>query len=174
MSGIPEKSINFAVYYEGEDLLGMAEGTLPSLEALTETVKGAGIAGEFDSVTLGHFGSITQTLKWRNITNAFVKFAPHRTHDLYLYAAHQDYEPGTGLYITQKIAVFERGIPKNSNLGNLVVAGMTDTETELELTYLKLEINDRERIELDKFNYIYRVDGVDYLESVRRDLGKAG
>ena len=38
---IPEKSINFAVYLNGRDLLGIAEGTIPALEALTSEVKGA-------------------------------------------------------------------------------------------------------------------------------------
>ena len=31
---VPEKGINFAVYYNGEDLLGVAEGEFPNLEAI--------------------------------------------------------------------------------------------------------------------------------------------
>ncbi|UTW68684.1 phage major tail tube protein [Anaerobacillus sp. HL2] len=37
---------------------------LPSLEAMTETVKGAGIAGEVDSPVIGHFGSLGITLNY--------------------------------------------------------------------------------------------------------------
>ncbi|MDR1875789.1 MAG: phage major tail tube protein [Synergistaceae bacterium] len=170
---IPEKAINFAVYYEGEDLLGAAEGELPKLEAMTETVKGAGVAGEFDSVTLGHFGSMTLSLTWRNTTDSFVRLSPHKTHELYLYSAHQDYDAGLGEYIVNSIVLFVKVIPKTSTIGKLVVAGMTDTQTEFEVLYLKLEINGKERIEVDKLNYIYKVDGVDYLAAVRAALGKA-
>ena len=169
---IPEKTINFSVYYQGRDLLGIAEGELPNLEAMTETISGAGIAGEIDSVTLGHFSSMGLSLTWRNITDAFVRLAAHRTHELYLYAAHQDYDAGMGIYIPKAIALFVKAIPKTANIGNLVVASLSDTQTEFEVLYLKLEINGVERIELDKLNYIFKVDGVDYLAGVRVALGK--
>ena len=169
---IPEKGINFAVYYDGEDLLGAAEGELPNLEAMSETVKGAGVAGEFDSVTLGHFSSMKLSLTWRNTTEAFIKLAHQKAHELYLYAAQQDYDAGLGEYKERKIAVFVKAIPKTLNIGKLAVAAMTDTKTEFEVLYLKLEIDDKERIEVDKLNYIYKVDGVDYLAGVRAALGK--
>ena len=60
------------------------------------------------------------------------------------------------------------------NIGKLAVGEMTDTKTEFEVLYLKLTIDDKERIELDKFNYIYRVEGTDYLAGVRSALGKQG
>ena len=79
MSLIPEKSINFSVYLEGRDLLGMAEGTIPALEAMTSEVKGAGIAGTVDSIVLGHFNSTTLNLKWRTVTDDFLKLYRHIT-----------------------------------------------------------------------------------------------
>ena len=169
---VPEKGINFAVYYDGEDMLGMAEGELPNFEFMSETVKGAGIAGEFDSVVLGHISSMKLSLTWRNTTNAFVRLAHQRAHDLYLYSAQQDYDAGLGEYKVNKVAVFVKVIPKTLNIGKLAVGEMTDTKTEFEVLYLKLEINDKERIEVDKLNYIFKVDGVDYLAGVRSALGK--
>ena len=172
INAVPEKSINFSVYYEGRDMLGSADGELPKLEAMTEEVKGAGVAGAFDSVTLGHFSSTSLTLNWRNVTNDFVKLAAHKAHDLELYAAHQDYDAALGIYIPRQIAVFVRVIPKVSDIGKLAVAAMSDTSTELEVLYLKLDIDGKERIEVDKLNYIFKVDGVDYLAGVRVALGK--
>jgi P2 family phage contractile tail tube protein len=171
-NNVPEKGINFAVYYDGEDLLGAAEGELPNLEFMSETVKGAGVAGEFDSVVLGHISSMALSLTWRNTTDAFVKLAHQKTHNLDLYAAQQDYDAGLGEYKVRKIHVFVKAIPKTLNIGKLAVAEMTDTKTEFEVLYLKLEIDDKERIEVDKLNYIYRVDSVDYLANVRSALGK--
>ncbi|GHV45271.1 hypothetical protein FACS1894204_03950 [Synergistales bacterium] len=169
---VPEKGINFSVYYEGEDMLGIAEGEFPNLEGMTETVKGAGVAGEFDSVTLGHFQSMTLSLTWRTTTSDFIKLAAQKAHNLYLYGAHQAYDAGLGEYRTNQLAVFVKAIPKTLNIGKLAVAEMTDTQSEFEVLYLKLDLNGRERIELDKLNYIYKVDGVDYLAGVRAALGK--
>ena len=169
---VPEKGINFSVYLEGADCLGVAEGNFPNLEAMTSEVKGAGIAGTVDSIVLGHFNSTTVTLKWRNTTDHFAKLAAHRTFDLDLYAAHQDYDAGLGLYVVRQIHVYLKGTPKHSNIGDLIVGDGSNTETELEVSYLKLEIDGKERVEMDKFNYIYKVDGVDYLAGVRSALGK--
>jgi len=169
---IPEKGINYSVYLNGEDLVGTAEGEFPNLEALTETVKGGGIAGEFESVVLGHFKSMALGLTWRNVTDAFVRLAGQRAYDLDLYLAQQDYNAGLGEYLARSVHVFVKAIPKNANIGNLVVGEKTNTRTDLEVLYLKLSIDGRERIELDKLNYIFRVDGVDYLAGVRRALGK--
>ena len=46
MNVISEKLINFRVYAENSELLGLADVTLPTLEAKSETISGAGIAGE--------------------------------------------------------------------------------------------------------------------------------
>ena len=111
-------------------------------------------------------------MKWRNTTDHFAKLAAHRTFDLDLYAAHQDYDAGLGLYVVRQIHVYLKGTPKHSNIGDLIVGDGSNTETELEVSYLKLEIDGKERVEMDKFNYIYKVDGVDYLAGVRSALGK--
>lgn len=63
---IPERLINFTVYGEGNRIIGVADAKLPSIEMMTETVSGAGIAGELESGTLGHFKPMTVSLKWRN------------------------------------------------------------------------------------------------------------
>ena len=58
---VPERLINFRVYNDGNDLLGVANVDLPSIEAMSDTVSGAGIAGEVESPILGHFASMTAT-----------------------------------------------------------------------------------------------------------------
>ena len=43
---IPERLINFNIYKDGiRGVLGVADVELPSLEAMTDTLTGAGIAG---------------------------------------------------------------------------------------------------------------------------------
>ena len=169
---VPALGINFAVYYDGEDLVGLAEVELPNLEAMSEEIKGAGLAGPMKAPVLGHFNSLTLSLKWRNTTDSFIKLAHQKTHELSLYSAQQDYATGTGEYTYRKVSLFVKAIPTTLNLGKLATASATDTTTEFEVIYLKMEIDDKERIELDKLNYIFKVDGVDYLAGVRSALGK--
>lgn len=45
MSKIPETLINFRIYGDGNDMLGTANLTLPKLNAMTDTVTGAGDCG---------------------------------------------------------------------------------------------------------------------------------
>lgn len=168
---VPEKEINFAVY-NGGDLLGIAEGTLPNLEFMTSEVQGAGLAGVVDSPTLGHFNSMTLTLNWRTQTSEALRLAAQKAHELDLFSSNQYYDAGLGEYVTKQLHIFCKAVPKNFTLGNLAVNDSSGTETEFEILYMKIELDGKERIEVDKFNYIYKVDGVDYLAGVRANLGK--
>lgn len=45
---VPERLINYRVYNESNALLGIATVDLPEIQAMSDTVSGAGIAGEVD------------------------------------------------------------------------------------------------------------------------------
>lgn len=168
---VPEKLINFRVYQDGNDLLGIADVELPSLEVMTETVSGAGIAGEVDSPIPGHFGSMTLRLNWRTVTKPTIHLAAPRTHSLDLRGAIQLYDAGAGTYKTSQLRVTVRAIPKTTELGNLAPAATGDVGNEFEVTYIKVVIDGKTMAEIDKFNYICMIDGVDYLKPVRQALG---
>lgn len=168
---VPEKLINFRVYLEGDDLLGVADATLPSLEAMTDTVKGAGLAGEVESPVLGHFKSMTVGLKWRTVNKNAGKLSAQKAHQIDLRGAVQVYDSGEGAYKVVPIKAVVKGIAKKSSLGKMEVGAMQDTETELEVLYLKVTIDGEEAIELDKFAFICKIYGEDYLADVRAALG---
>lgn len=169
---VPEKLINYKVYLDGTDMIGLADVQLPSFEAMTETIKGAGIAGEIDSPTLGHFGSMTLTLNFRTITadNAGVLLKP-KSHSFDLRGAQQQYDAGSGEYSVSPVKVVVKAAPKVANLGKLEVGTMTETSNEFEVSYIKITIDNKEIVELDKFNYIYKVMGTDYMADARTALG---
>ncbi len=168
---VPEKLINFRVFLDGKDQIGVADVQLPSLEAMSETVKGAGIAGEVDSPVLGHFGSMTLTLNWRVVTGDLIQLAAQKSHSLDLRGSIQTYDAGTGSYKPMAMKVVVRAIPKTVDLGKLDVGATADSSTELEVSYMKVSLDGKDRIELDKFNFIYKVDGTDHLSEVRANLG---
>ena len=43
--------------------------------------------------------------------------------------------------------------------------------TEFEVVYLKIVVDDKEVVEIDKYNFIAKFGDTDMLESVRKDLG---
>ena len=60
--------INFKVYEDSVEYVGMAQATLPDLTALTQSISGAGIAGNVEAVILGHFDAMTLGLNFRTVT----------------------------------------------------------------------------------------------------------
>lgn len=65
MAKIDELVVNFAVYEDANEYLGMAEATLPDLEYLAEEMSGAGIAGNVEEIIIGHLSAMTTTLNFR-------------------------------------------------------------------------------------------------------------
>lgn len=168
---VPEKLINFRVYNDGNDLLGVADVTLPNFEAMTETIKGAGLAGEIDSPVLGHFGSMELQLNWRTLYQNNLKFIAQKSFNFDLRSANQVKDSESGDYIVQPVKIVARCVPKNSEPGKLDVGTTSDTSNTFEVDYIKISVDGEEIVEVDKYNYICKINGVDYLSEVREALG---
>lgn len=171
MPEIPEKLINFSVYKDGKDWLGLASVDLPSIDAMTETVSGAGIAGEVDSPTLGHFGSMTMTLNWRTLSRPGANLFEQKAHSLTIRGAQQVYDSQNGEYRSVGVAVTVRATPKTGALGSLAPNTATNSTNEMEITYIKIDIDGKTVLEIDKFNFKCVINGVDTLAEVRQQLG---
>lgn len=169
---IPETLVGFAVYLDSNELLGVADVELPDIEATTVEIKGAGVAGTADMPLMGHTGSMTLTLNWRTVTPKFITLAAAKALDLDIRGSIQHYDAGTGEHTTSPLKVTVKGLSKKNGLGKLDSGENMDSSAELEVVRLLIELDENKILEIDKFNYIYIVDEVDYLEGVRKDLGK--
>jgi len=169
---VPERLTAFRVYLEGStDLKGVADLQLPSLEAMTETVRGAGIAGEYESPTLGHFGSMKLGLNWRTVSKDMVRLMRQKALRLDCRGAFQEYDAGAGEYVIRQTRVVVQGPPTKGDPGKFETGAPSDGSSEIEVLYLKIDIDRRTVVELDKLNYKCVIDGVDYLADVRSALG---
>ncbi|MCP4747301.1 MAG: phage major tail tube protein [Desulfobacteraceae bacterium] len=168
---VPEKIINCRVYLDNEVLIGFADAQLPSLEAMTDTIKGAGIAGEVESPSIGHYKPMTVTLNFRSVTDSFAGLAAQKAHSLDIRGAMQVYDAGAGSYKIESVKVMLKAITKKIDLGKLNAGEAQENSFEGEVVYLKLLIDAKEKIEIDKYNFISKVDGVDQLAEVRSALG---
>jgi uncharacterized protein len=168
---IPERLINFRVYVDGDNQAGVATVDLPDIEFMTDTVSGAGIAGEVDSPTLGHLSSMALTITWRTITDYAMKLAAPKMHSLDFRGSQQINNAADGTLESIPVRVSVKATPKRMGLGSLEVGSTTDSESEFEITFMKIWVDGEELVEIDKYNFKFVVDGVDYLESVNSDLG---
>lgn len=168
---IPERLINFNVYGDDNTLYGVATVELPTLTAMTDTIKGAGIAGEVESPVLGHFASMTTKITWRTIEAAALTLSRQEAHAVEVRGSQQVHDAANGKYSTVAVRASMRIVPKTVTLGTFEPGATTGTEQEFEVLYIKLYVGGKEVCEIDKYNFISKFGDTNALDSVRSDLG---
>lgn len=172
MALIPEKLNDFRIFVSGSpDLKGVADLQLPSFDAMTETVSGAGIAGEYESPNFGHFQSMKFTINWRMITGELTVFLKPGAISIDCRLANQEYDQTAGNHVFKANRVFVKGAVTKNDLGKASKGSPYEGSSEIEVTYIKLERDGVTIVELDKINYIYKVNGIDYMANIRKALG---
>jgi len=172
MPRVDELVVNFAVYEDAIEYLGMAEVELPEISALTEEIKGAGIGGNTTAVVIGHFEAMTLKLNFRTVTDATIRLNEPRIHMIDLRAAQQSEDTSTKKIETDKMKYILRVRPKKLAPGKVGVATPADASGEYAVTYYAIYKNGVKKLEIDQLNFIYEVNGVDYLADIRAALGK--
>ena len=89
---ISEKLTAFRVYSDSNDYLGIATVDLPEITAMSDTVSGAGIAGEVETPVIGHYQSMTVTLHWRVIEGDISGLSSPKSHNLEIRGSQQRYD----------------------------------------------------------------------------------
>ncbi|MFD2087831.1 phage major tail tube protein [Brevibacillus brevis] len=100
-------------------------------------------------------------LNWHSITDRLFDFLELGAHRLDCRGALQEHDRGSGRLITRALRIVVQGHTTSGELGKLEKSATTDSSTELEITYIKIDMDGKKRLELDKLNYIYRVNGKD-------------
>lgn len=174
MPNFPERTAAYRIYNDSDDLLGAGDVTLPKIAYMTDEVKGAGIAGVKDCAIMGQFQAMAVAIAWHTVNKKQIGLAAFKGHNLELRAGQQVWNSGTSSYDTQSVKIVLRCGPKGADLGSLSTGASTGGNTELEVFYMKVFIDGAAVMELDKDNYIFIVNGVDYLAALRQALGLAG
>ncbi|MFW5433703.1 phage major tail tube protein [Paenibacillus apiarius] len=167
---IPSVLTNFSAYRNGNEYLGAADVDLPDLELATESISGAGIAGELDMPIFGQYGAMSVTINWRMLESAVFKLSRQESHQIDFRGSIQSYDVASGvMHIPVKVSI--RSLPKTTTLGSLAPQSTMDSSNEMEIHYLKIIYDNQTVVEIDKFNYICIIDGVDYSAKIRANLG---
>lgn len=171
IAGIPEVIHDFNLYGgTGNKLVGVTgEVSIPEFEAMSETISGAGIFGEYEASVAGRFGSMEQEIPFRCINDDYFALAdPTAPVTLTLRGAIQYNVKATGGNDFMGMRVVFRGRAKKISIGTVKQGGPMDSSITLELTYVLIEMDGKKRIELDKVNGVYKVNNVDVLAKVRK------
>lgn len=172
MPKFDESVINFAVYEDGSEYVGIANATLPDLTALTQTISGAGLAGNIEAVIPGHFEAMTLKLEFRTMTEQAIKLSEPRRHNIDLRVAQQVEDSVNGAITTQAVKHVFVVIPKSTVGGSVAPASPSNGSGEYAVRYWATYIDGKKVREIDPINYICNINGSDYLTSVKKALGK--
>lgn len=172
MPRIDESVINFAVYEDGNEFYGMAEVTLPEISNITQEIKGAGISGTFESVVIGHLEAMSLTLNFRTVQQSAIRLLEPRNHTITLMVAQQESDTVKGTKIVRGLKHVLIINSKKLAPGKVAPASPAEASGEYGVTYYATYIDGKKVLEIDILNFIYFVNGTDYLADVRKALGK--
>lgn len=172
MAKVDETIIGFAVYEDATEYYGMSEVTLPEISNLTEEISGAGMGGKVEAVILGAIEAMTTTLNFRTVTKNAIKLHEPREHKIDLRVAQQNKNTTKGITEVGRVKHLLTLTPKKLNPGKVATASAAEVSGEYATTYFATYIDGKKMLEIDPLNYIYFVNGKDWLADVRKALGK--
>lgn len=170
---IPEVLNHYNVYNDkAKKLIGISgEIELPELEALTDTLEGAGVLGEIEDPVTGQFAStkikIPFSVLYEDLFSIINTTTPPQ---LTLRASMQCMDPTTGATGYYPVKIVVRGKATNTSLGKVAKGKKGEPEVELEILYIKIQINNKTTLELDKLNFKFVLNGVDMLAKIRSQV----
>ena len=167
---------NFLLYKEDFAFIGMTDITLPNLQMVTETLTGAGLGGNIEIVYQAFIDVMDATYQFRTFSPESAQLFEQREHKLEARAAQQSRDSITGVVAPDSVKYIFRGAPKGLNAGALAPAQGGQTQISHSLSYYCIQIkNDNGQwdkvVEVDPYQYICIVNGIDYGQPVRAALG---
>lgn len=169
----PESYIEFEVYEDGTTLIGVASATLPSITFLTQSITGAGIGGTVEAVIAGMVDAMSLTLNFRSVTDSATKLMSPKRHLLDLRVAEQYWDSVNREKAVWADKYLMEVLPKTTNPGNVAPASAANASGEYAVYSYKATRDGEVLWDIDPFNLKCNVGGVDYLEAVRKALGRA-
>ncbi len=166
-------TLDFAVYENGSDYLGMANITMPDLTTKTVTVNGAGIPGDVTIPVTGQMEAATMTINFTDVTESAYKLAEQRVHLLDLRAMHETYDPKLASLGTVLYQYILQVIPTKLGGGTIAPAAAQAVSGEYSIISRKDFINGKCVLEHDPLNGKYN-DGTgnNIIAATRLGLGR--
>ena len=165
-------TIDFAVYEDSDEFIGMASVTMPDKNQKLVTMTGAGIGSDLEVPIPGHYDAMTLSLAFRNYSPKVARLREQRRHNIELRIAQQNEDPIAGQLVTSAVKHVFVVVPKAASGGEVAPASPGNMTVTCAVRYWATYIDGVKVEELDVLNRIDMVNGTDYSEPVRRALGK--
>jgi P2 family phage contractile tail tube protein len=152
-------------------LKGTVSTELPNFELLSETFKGAGIAGEINVPASGNMSALTAVLNFAKIYGDITKYlevGTTRTVDL----RNDVIVKNVDTHMNEKVP--ERWVLKGpisgANPGSVEQAAAGDASVTMQVYYAQHFLDGEEILEFDVSKYILKVNGKDLMEDTRKNI----
>jgi len=165
-------TIDFAVYEDSTEFVGMASAKLPNKNQKVVTLNGAGIGGDVEVPVPGQYDALLLELSFRAYTPRVASLREPRVHIIELRVAQQNEDRVAGQVVQEGVKHVFKVIPKGVTGGTIAPASASDTTISFSVRYWGTYFNGKLIEELDPLNHIDVINGVDYAASVRAALGK--
>lgn len=143
---------------------------LPSIEKMTDTLKGSGIMGEIDLPTFGQVGSMTLTINNRADSAQYAMLSRPGEIKFEVIWAVDVFDSSNVKVGIQQHKAFMSGVNKKYDPGKVEIGAGSDGSSEFEIYYFRKIVDGKEVLLVDKLNYKYVVNGVDYHAELRAAL----
>lgn len=162
--------IDYAIYENGSEYLGTARITLPDVSAKTFTANGAGIPGDVSIPVIGSSDAMTVNIQWIDISASAYTLLKPTVHTIDCRAVHEGLK-STGFTQTVTKYILQI-IPTKLTTGQYAPATAQSMSGDYSCIARKDYIDDKCVLDYQPLNNVYKVNGTDYLASVRKLLGK--
>ena len=147
-----------------------ADLQLPSIERLSDTIKGAGILGEIDLPSYGQFGSMALTINHRADNPHYSMLSRPGEIKFEVVWTNDTLDSSDMSLRIQQNKVFMTGFNKKYDPGKVENGAAGDGSSEYEIVYYRKIVNGVETRLIDKLNGKDVVNGKDYMDSSRAAL----
>lgn len=165
IGGIPTSMKGMSIYLNAMKELGIVDVELPNLQSLSDTLTGAGIAGEIEANIQGLFKSMEMKLTSRAVAKTMAPILVPGVHNLtfrgIVDVLDSSMKIGAG---NRNIRVVANVQSKGVNLGKGEMAKGMGTEYTFEVLSMALFLDEVPVILVDKLNWKYEVLGKEYLD----------
>ncbi len=164
--------INLEIYEESVNLLGVAKVKLPDIVFPCVNISGAGMMGNMEVPLYGMVDTMTVSINWLTPHGDAVTLMSPKKHLLDMRVAEEYWDVGdaeVGLWADRYVMIVR---PKTTSPGTVAPMAAADTSGEYAVYYFAAYRGDEQLWEVDKRNMKCVILGVDYMEPVRKALGK--
>lgn len=168
----PEAYIDFEVYENAVNLIGIANITPPDITFLTQTITGAGIGGNLEAVLVGMVDTMNLQMSFRSVTDAAVKLMTPEKHQIDLRVAEQYWNTVAAAKEVQADKYVMVVVPKSTSPGQIAPASASSASGQYTVYRYEAYKDGKELWKIDPANQICRINGVDYMAPIRKALGK--